>query len=96
MNQDSVIPVRKHSIWVRGLFMLLMILAYHVAGTVLFVVALIQFLIALMNDTPNVRLVAFGRSLGRYYREIANFVTFATEEVPFPFSDWPGGETESH
>jgi hypothetical protein len=30
-----------------------------------------------------------GQSLGRYLRQIVDFVSFATEEVPFPFSDWP-------
>jgi hypothetical protein len=32
---------------------------------------------------------AVGRSLGLYLRQIADFECFATEELPFPFSDWP-------
>jgi len=34
-------------------------------------------------------LVSFGRSLALYLQQIANFLTFTTEEVPFPFKDWP-------
>lgn len=74
-----------------ALFMLLMALAYHVASTVLWFVTIIQFLIALMNDKPNDRLVSFGRSIGRYLQQLANYLTFATEAIPFPFSDWPTG-----
>lgn len=79
---------RKRIIWIRGFFMLLMAMVYQLAGTVMFIVAIIQFVLALL-DTPNDRLIAFGRSLGRYLQQIANFLTFAAEEMPFPFSDWP-------
>lgn len=89
MNEISQTPGDKRNIWLRGLFMLLMLLVLHVCGTVLFVVALIQFLIALTGGTPNERLAAFGRNLGSYFRQVVLFLAFATEEVPFPFSDWP-------
>ena len=92
MNENSVTPTNNRNIWLRGLFMLLMALIPHVAGTVLFIIALIQFVIMLLNDTPNERLVSFGRSLARYFQQIVNFLTFAVEEIPFPFNDWPTGD----
>lgn len=92
MNENSEAPINRRNIWVRALFMLLMVLAYHVSGTVMFFIALIQFLIMLMNDKPNARLATFGRSLARYYQQIVNFMTFATEDIPFPFNDWPASD----
>ena len=92
MTGNSVVPSNKRNIWMRGLFMLLMGLAFHVCVTVLCIVTVIQFVIMLLNDTPNVRLVSFGRSMGNYLRQIVNFLTFATEEMPFPFSEWPASE----
>ena len=89
MNDIPDTPATRRNIWIRALFMLLMALAYHVASTVLWLVAVIQFLIVLMNDKPNDRLVSFGRSIARYLQQLANFLTFSTEDVPFPFSDWP-------
>jgi len=91
MNENSDTPTNKRNIWIRGLFMLLMALAYHVSGTVMFIVTVFQFVMVLLNDTPNTRLVSFGRSMGRYFLQIVNFLTFATEEIPFPFNDWPTG-----
>jgi len=92
MNQDQIISNgTKRNIWVRGLFMLLMGLAYQVTGTLLCIVTVIQFVISLLNDAPNARLVSFGRSLGRYLQQIAYFLTFASEDTPFPFSEWPSG-----
>ena len=76
----------------RGLFMLLMAFVFEVCGTVLCIVTVIQFVIMLLNDSPNERLVSFGRSMGNYLRQIVNFMIFATEEMPFPFNDWPQGE----
>ena len=89
MNEDSDKATNKRNIWIRGLFMLLMAFAFNVSGTVLCIVTVIQFVMALLSDTPNPRLVSFGRSLGRYLQHIADFLTFATEEMPFPFTDWP-------
>jgi len=89
MNENSVTPTNKRNIWIRGLFMLLMFLAYHICGTVLCIVTVFQFVMVLLSDTPNERLVLFGRSLGRYLQQIADFLTFATEQMPFPFNDWP-------
>jgi hypothetical protein len=91
MNNNPVMPASRRNIWIRALYMLLMALAYQVSGTVVCIVTVIQFLITLLNGTPNARLVSFGRSLGRYLQQIVDFLTFATEEIPFPFNDWPTG-----
>lgn len=92
MTQQSIVTVSKRSVWLRGLFMILMAMVYQLCGTLLFIIAVIQFVIALVNDAPNARLLSFGRSLGNYIRQIANFLVFASEEVPFPFSDWPSAD----
>lgn len=38
MNENSDVPGNKRNIWMRGLFMLLMGLTFHVCGTVLCIV----------------------------------------------------------
>ena len=94
MNETSETPVKERHIWIRGLYMLLMALAFQLCGTVLCVVIIIQFVIALLNGAPNGRLVSFGRGMANYLRQIVNFQTFATEELPFPFSEWPQNESQ--
>jgi len=79
----------KRSIWLRGVLMILMAIAFHICGTLLALGAIIQFVLALLSNTPNAHLIAFARSLGLYLSQIADFVSFGTEEVPFPFSEWP-------
>ncbi len=85
MNEDSVTPGRKRNIWIRGLFMLLMFLAFHVSTTVLCIVAVIQFVMKLLSHTPNERLVMFGRSLGTILAADRRFPDFCHRGDAFPF-----------
>ena len=87
-NQQDT-KANRRNLWTRAIFMLLMVLALHVTGTVLLIVMIIQFVMKLLIDAPNPRLISFGSSLGCYLQQIVEFLTFATEEKPFPFSDWP-------
>ncbi len=89
---DSSPQPAPRSIWVRGLMMILMALAYQLVSSLLLVVAVIQFVLMLATNAPNARLAALGRSMGRYQGQVANFVSFATETAPFPISDWPSDE----
>lgn len=92
MSEYPAVSTNKRNIWVRGLYMLLMAFVYQLFGTVLFLITVFQFVFALLNETPNARLLSFGRSLGRYMQQIVCFLTFASEDVPFPFNDWPSAE----
>ena len=85
--QDPSSP--PHNIWKRGLLMLLMGIAFHVASTMLCLLALVQFVLVLLKLGASPQLQAFARSLGLYLRQIAEFVGFAVEDAPFPFADWP-------
>jgi spore maturation protein SpmB len=91
MTDTSATTPGKPGIWLRGLLMLLMVIAFQISGTLLAVGAIIQFVLALLGGTPNARLTDFGQRLGLYLDQIASFVTFATEEAPFPFGAWPSG-----
>lgn len=92
MSTETSSPAEKRSLWARVLLMLLMGLAFHVAVTILGAVALVQLLFAAISDGPNERLQHFGRGIGQYLRQITDFLSFASEELPFPFSDWPSDD----
>jgi hypothetical protein len=79
----------KHGLWMRALYMLLMAIAFHLVWSVLVVVAFVQLIQKMLGEEPNERFKKFGRSLGNYAGQIVCFLSFATDEVPFPFSDWP-------
>ena len=89
MEEQPVSSPKEPNFWVRGLYMLLMALAFNVAATILFLVAVAQFLFALFTDAPNQRLASFDGGLAQYFQQLVEFLTFGTEELPFPFNDWP-------
>ena len=90
LNSPVAAPDQRN-IWLRGLMMILMAMAFQLAATLLGLLAVVQFVLALMGNTPNHRLSGFGQALGRYLRQIADFVSFGSEDAPFPFADWPSG-----
>ncbi|MFP4559771.1 MAG: DUF4389 domain-containing protein [Thiohalorhabdus sp.] len=83
--------VSRGATWIRGLYMLLFALIFNLAELVLAAVALFQFAAHLLAGEPNTRLRAFGAHLGAYLQEIAAFLTYASEDRPFPFAPWPDG-----
>lgn len=80
------------SLWSRALLMLVMAFAFQLAVSLLAVVAIAQLILTIAGDKPNERLKSFGRMLGKYLRQVAEYETFASDEAPFPFSDWPASK----
>ncbi len=77
------------SIWKRVLYMLLFVFAYGAAEFVMGIVVLIQLLITLVKGSTNNRLVVFGKQVALYIYDVMLFLTFNTDEMPFPFNAWP-------
>jgi hypothetical protein len=92
MTDTSATSNGKRSIWLRGVLMILVAIAFHISASLLALAAIIQFVLAVFVQTPNARLIAFSQSLGLYLSQIADFVSFGTEEVPFPFNAWPSAQ----
>jgi len=77
------------SILLRVLWMVLFVLVWQVAETVLAVVVLAQLVYRLFNGAPSLGMMSFGDSLSQYLAQIGRFGTFNTDQKPWPFADWP-------
>jgi len=82
----------RRGVWMRGLFMLLLMLAFGIGQGILWLLAFVQFLWLAFTDTPNAFLARFGTSLGAWLAETARFVSCASETKPFPWSAWPSAD----
>ena len=80
------------TIWVRLLYTIIFAIAYAVAETIVVLVAIFQFLSAVVTGNVNEAALRFGANLSAYVYHILQFVTFNDEALPFPFSDWPDEE----
>ena len=82
--------VKSKSIWLRLLFMLVITFLYSVSRIVVGTVVVVQFFWVLFTGEANQKLQIFGKSLSTYTNQILLYLTFNTEERPFPFDiDWP-------
>ena len=89
MSGNIMENVTRRSIWLRLVLMIVLSVAFNVAELTIFAVVAFQFLASLFTGKPNDRLTRFGHNLGRYLQQITVYMTFATEEKPFPFTPWP-------
>ena len=75
--------------WQRVLFVVLFWIVFYVAQMVVAAVAIAQCVFVLLTNNPNAQLLKFGDSLGKYIHVILRFVTFNSDQRPFPFTDFP-------
>ncbi len=75
--------------WLRLAFMLLFAVIIQVAAAVMWVVVIVQFLFALFTGSDNENLRSFGHSLSVFIFRTWQFLSYNSEEKPFPFQDWP-------
>jgi len=86
---DANERLERESLGVRILWMLIFVLAWHVAEIVLAMVVILQLCCRLLQGVPNVDLLRLGDGLSQYLAQIGRFGSFNTEEKPWPFADWP-------
>jgi len=80
--------LKKIDTWKRIVFMLIYALIDSLVKLLLWLVVLLQVGSVLLTGKTNPNILNFGKSLSTYHYHILLFLTFNTEQLPFPFSDW--------
>ncbi len=75
--------------WLRGVFILIFAVIYSVTEIVMWFVVLFQFIATLFSGNTNDRLLTFGAQLSTFIYQILQYVTYNSDERPFPFAPWP-------
>ena len=95
MSNDIKDNIKQQSTWIRGLYMVLFSIFYTIADFVLFAVVVFQFILKLFTGDTNDRLRKLGLSISTYIYEILQFLTFNSEQHPYPFGTWPKAESRA-
>jgi len=95
MSNDIKDNIKQQSTWIRGLYMVLFSIFYTIADFVLFAVVVFQFVLKLFTGDTNDRLRRLGLSISTYIYEILQFLSFNSEQHPYPFGTWPKGESRA-
>lgn len=80
--------LKKIETWKRIIFMVIYALIDSLVKLLIWLVVLLQVGSVLLTGAVNPNILSFGRSLSTYHYHILLFLTFNTEQLPFPFSDW--------
>lgn len=89
MWEEVKYNIKRGSVWLRLLYMILFAVIYSVAEMVLAAVVVLQFIFVLVTTQRNLRLLSLGASLSRFLYQIFLYLTFNSEQRPFPFDEWP-------
>ena len=88
MEQDINENLKKISTWKRIFFIIIFAVIVGLVRILLWAVVLLQIASSLLTGEPNKNILSFGRKLSVYLYHILLFLTYNTEVLPFPFSDW--------
>jgi hypothetical protein len=91
MRDEIKLNMRNRTTWWRALYMFLFTVIYGVAEFVIAVVVLFQLFSLLFTGATNERLLMLGQNLSTYVYQIMLFLTFNSDDKPYPFGDWPNG-----
>lgn len=82
--------VKSRSTWLRLFFMIVVAILYEISRVVVGAVVVVQFFWVLFTGETNKKLQQLGQALATYAYQAIRYLTFNTEERPFPFdADWP-------
>ena len=96
MKEEIKQRLQKTETQMRALYMLFFVFVYGFAEFLVILVMLFQFFSLVLSGNPNIQLLKFGQNLATYVYQIVIFLTFNSEQRPFPFSAWPSEVSDLH
>ncbi|MBI1272664.1 MAG: DUF4389 domain-containing protein [Alphaproteobacteria bacterium] len=75
--------------WLRFVFMIVCGVAFYFAATLALAITLFQFVAKLFSGKVFDGLSDFGGNLSVYLGQVVSYMTFASDERPFPFAPFP-------
>jgi len=96
MSSEIKQNMKQQTTWVRGFYIVVFAFIYSIAEIVLAAVVFFQFLTTLFTGERNERLLAFGNNLGTFIYQVIRYLTYNSDDKPFPFDEWPGSEKQDY
>ncbi len=81
--------VKNPDTWLRGLFIVIFGAILYFVFILVWLLVVFQFVSKLLTGDLNRPLADFSVGLLRYISQILSYITFQSDERPFPFNPWP-------
>ena len=95
MREETKANLTSGSTWIRLVHMIVLVIAFNIAELIVGAVVVFQFLSRLLTGKANEHMKEFGAGIGFYLSSIVRFLTFETEDKPFPYATWAAMQTAS-
>lgn len=89
MDKQWKDSIKSESFWLRSVFMVLFFVVYRIVDILVLLVAISQWFYVLLSGDANQGLRNFAKGLSLYVAQIIDYLSYNTEEKPYPFTDWP-------
>ncbi|MFK7914430.1 MAG: DUF4389 domain-containing protein, partial [Pseudomonadales bacterium] len=93
MEVTGTLDSDKRSLWQRALYMVLCVIFYGLAEAVLTAVVIVQFFMLLFTGSAQQTLLQLGSQLSLFNYQIVRYLTFNSDDLPFPWGAWPDPES---
>jgi len=81
---DNKLPLTNINTWIRFAYMVLFTVLLMAARLVISLVVIVQFALVLLTGNDNENLRNLGQGLGKWVYQTLMFLTFNTNDKPFP------------
>lgn len=86
---NSPIIEQKDPILLRIVYTVLFYCIFYLAELAVLVIAIVQTGFVLLSGTPQPDMQSFSAQLAVYLRQVVSYMTWATDNKPYPFVEWP-------
>ena len=81
--------IKEPSIWVNFFLKVIYLIFLNFIIPFFGFITLLQFLVSLGSKKPNDNLISFSKKISIYIYQIINFITYSSDERPWPFNAFP-------
>jgi len=90
MNEEDLKKnVKDKDTWFRLPYLVVFGIAFYLSIMLTFAASIFQFLAKLFNGAAFQSVSDFGNSLAVYQAQLTSYLTYASDEKPFPFAPFP-------
>lgn len=73
----------------RLLYTIFFAIIAKIISLIVCVVVIVQFLYSWIGGSPNKKLLSFSASLSEYVKQLITYISFNSDEKPWPIGEWP-------
>ena len=81
--------IKEPSIWVNFFLKIFYLVFLNFIVPFLGFITLLQLLFSIGSKKPNENLVSFSKKISSYIYQIINFITYSSDQRPWPFNSFP-------